>query len=259
MSGAFGPSSSRAISARGVAMNPEPLSPELLGEFRKLSACVVASAIETFDVRLRNTGFANSSVHSMFPELPPLVGYAATARILTADPPMEGHSYYARPDWWQYIRTIPEPRVIVIEDTDSHPGLGAFVGEVHANILLALGCAGLVTNGAVRDLPAVHATGFQMFAGNVSVSHGYAHVFDFGSSVELGGLQINPGDFVQGDLHGVQTIPREIAARVASVAHDILLKRKALIELCRSKDFTVAKLDETLRSMESNSMKFPNK
>jgi len=240
-------------------MNPEPLSPELLGEFRKLSACVVASAIETFDVRLRNTGFANSSVHSMFPELPPLVGYAATARILTADPPMEGHSYYARPDWWQYIRTIPEPRVIVIEDTDSHPGLGAFVGEVHANILLALGCAGLVTNGAVRDLPAVHATGFQMFAGNVSVSHGYAHVFDFGSSVELGGLQINPGDFVQGDLHGVQTIPREIAARVASVAHDILLKRKALIELCRSKDFTVAKLDETLRSMESSSMKFPNK
>jgi 4-hydroxy-4-methyl-2-oxoglutarate aldolase len=240
-------------------MNPEPLSPELLGEFRNLSACVVASAIETFDVRLRNTGFANSSVRSMFPAFPPLVGYAATARIRTADPPMEGHSYYARPDWWQYIRTIPEPRVVVIEDTDSHPGLGAFVGEVHANILLALGCAGLVTNGAVRDLPAVRATGFQMFAGNVSVSHGYAHVFDFGSSVELGGLQVNPGDLVQGDLHGVQTIPREIAARVASAAHDILLKRQALIEQCRSKDFTVAKLNETLRSMESHSTKFPNK
>jgi 4-hydroxy-4-methyl-2-oxoglutarate aldolase len=240
-------------------MNPEPLSPELLGEFSNLSTCVVASAIETFDVRLRNTGFANSSVRSIFPEFPPLVGYAATARILTADPPMEGHSYYARPDWWEYIRTIPEPRVVVIQDTDSEPGLGAFVGEVHANILLALGCVGLVTNGAVRDLPAVHATGFQMFAGNVSVSHGYAHVFDFGGSVEVGRLRINPGDLIQGDVHGVQTIPREIAARVAPVAHDILLKRKALIERCRSKDFTVAKLNETLRSMESNSTKFPNK
>ncbi len=240
-------------------MNPEPLSPELLGEFRKLSTCVVASAIETFDVRLRNTGFANSSVRSMFPDFSPLVGYAATARILTADPPMEGHSYYARPDWWQYIRTIPEPRVVVIQDTDSHPGLGAFVGEVHANILLALGCAGIVTNGAVRDLPAAHATGFQMFAGNVSVSHGYAHVFDFGGGVELGELKINPGDLIQGDLHGVQTIPREIAARVASVAHDILLKRKALIELCHAKGFTLAKLIEALRNMESNSTKFPNK
>jgi 4-hydroxy-4-methyl-2-oxoglutarate aldolase len=112
-------------------MNPEPLSPELLGEFRKLSTCVVASAIETFDVRLRNTGFANSSVRSIFPDLPPLVGYAATARILTADPPMEGHSYYARPDWWEYIRTIPEPRVVVIQDTDYQPGLGAFLGEEH--------------------------------------------------------------------------------------------------------------------------------
>jgi regulator of RNase E activity RraA len=98
-----------------------------------------------------------------------------------------------------------------------------------------------------------------MFAGNVSVSHGYAHVFDFGGSVELGGLKINPGDLIQGDLHGIQTIPREIAARVASAARDILLKRKALIELCHSKDFTVAKLIETLRSMESNSTKFPNK
>jgi|HubBroStandDraft_6_1064221.scaffolds.fasta_scaffold01287_1 4-hydroxy-4-methyl-2-oxoglutarate aldolase len=240
-------------------MNPEPLSPELLGEFRKLSTCVVASAIETFDVRLRNTGFANSSVRSIFPDLPPLVGYAATARILTADPPMEGHSYYARPDWWEYIRTIPEPRVVVIQDTDYQPGLGAFLGEVHANILLALGCAGLVTNGAVRDLPAVHATGFQMFAGNVSVSHGYAHVFDFGGGVDLGGLRINPGDLIQGDLHGVQTIPREIAARVASAAHNILLKRKALIELCHSRDFAGAKMNETLRNMESISTKFSNK
>jgi len=240
-------------------MNSEPLSPELLGEFRKLSTCVVASAIETFDVRLRNTGFANSSIRSMFPELPPLVGYAATARIRTSDPPMEGHGYYARPEWWEYIRTIPAPRIVVIQDVDPIPGLGAFVGEVHANILLALGCAGVVTNGAVRDLPAVHATGFQMFAGNVSLSHAYAHVFDFGGTAELGGLNIKPGDLLQGDVHGVQTIPRDIAARVASVAHDILMKRRVLIELCRSSDFTAAKLHETLRNMESNSTKFPNK
>jgi len=240
-------------------MNPGPLSPELLDEFRKLSTCVVASAIETFDVRLRNSGFANSNVRCMFPDLPRLVGYAATARIRTADPPMEGHSYYSRPDWWQYIQTIPEPRIVVVQDVDSTPGLGAFVGEVHANILLALKCAGVVTDGGVRDLLAVRQTGFQMFAGNVSMSHAYAHVFDFGGTVEVGGLRVKPGDLIQGDLHGVQTIPREIAVRVAAEAHDILLRRKALIELCHSEDFTIAKLNETLRSMESNSTKFPNK
>jgi regulator of RNase E activity RraA len=172
---------------------------------------------------------------------------------------MEGHSYYARPDWWQYIRTIPEPRIVIVQDVDSTPGRGAFVGVVHANILLALGCSGIVTNGAVRDLPEVHAAGFRLFAGSVSVSHAYAHVFDFGGTVELGGLKVKPGDLIQGDLHGVQTIPREIAAGVSSVARDILLKRGSLIELCRSKDFTIEKLHDSLRRMESNSTNLPKK
>ena len=35
-------------------MNSESLLPELLDEFRNMSTCVVADAIETFDLRLRN-------------------------------------------------------------------------------------------------------------------------------------------------------------------------------------------------------------
>jgi 4-hydroxy-4-methyl-2-oxoglutarate aldolase len=240
-------------------MNSESLLPELLDEFRNMSTCVVADAIETFDLRLRNAGFANSTIRCVFPDLPPLVGYAVTTRIRTADPPMEGHTYYARPDWWQHVQTIPKPRIIVAEDVDSTPGIGAFVGEVHSKILLALGCAGIVTNGAVRDLPAVRAAGFQMFASNVSVSHAYAHVFDFGGTVQLGGLTISPGDLIQGDLHGVQTIPREIAAPVASAAREVLRKRTILIKLCHSADFTIAKLYETLQRIESNPTQFPNK
>jgi 4-hydroxy-4-methyl-2-oxoglutarate aldolase len=232
-------------------MRMEPLSPAVLDQLRKLSTCIVSNAIETFDSRLRNTGFTNSSVRCIFPELPTLVGYATTVRIRTADPPMEGHTYYARPDWWRYLQTIPEPRVVVIQDLDNRPGLGAFVGEIHANILMSLGCAGIVTNGAVRGLPAIQAAGFQMFAGNVSVSHAYAHVFDFGGTVEVGGMNVQPGDLIQGDLHGVQTIPREIAARVPSAAHEILQKRKALIELCCSKDFTLEKLREAVQRIES--------
>ena len=117
------------------------------------------------------------------------MGYAATARIRTANPPMEGHGYsYERTDWWNHILSIPAPRIVVIEDVDEPAGLGAFVGEVNANILLALRCEGLVTNGAVRDLDEVRRSGFQMFAGNVSVSHAYAHIFDFGGPVKVGGL-----------------------------------------------------------------------
>ncbi len=144
-------------------------------------------------MRLPNTGFADSHIRCIFEELPPMVGHAATARIRSASPPIEGDGYhYARTDWWNHILSVPPPRVVVLEDLDHPAGLGAFIGEVNANILMALGCAGLVTNGAVRDLNEVHSIGFPMFAGNASVSHSYAHIFDFGGPVVVGGLEVQP-------------------------------------------------------------------
>lgn len=232
-------------------MNVEPLMPLQLEQLRSLSTCVVASAIETFGVRLRNSGFTDSRLHCFFPEMPTTVGYAATARIRSSDPPMEGHSYYERGAWWDSLLKIPEPRVVVIEDVDSNPGLGAFFGAVHANILLALGCVAVVTNGAVRDLTDVRASGLQMFAGNVSVSHAYAHVFDFAGTVEIAGLSVQPGDLIQADQHGVQTIPRAIAPRVPAKALEIVQQRKQLIEFCRSDSFSIAKLRERLKELES--------
>jgi regulator of RNase E activity RraA len=187
----------------------------------------------------------------MFPELPPMVGYAATARIRSSDPPMEGRSYYDRTEWWNELLKIPVPRVVVIEDLDDPPGLGAFIGEVHANILQTLGCVGLVTNGAVRDLPPVRKNGFPLFAGNVAVSHGYAHVFDFGGAVQVGGLKIQRGDLIHADLHGVQTIPAAIADKVPAAAQDILEKRKLLINFCKSPDFALAKLRQKVKEIES--------
>jgi 4-hydroxy-4-methyl-2-oxoglutarate aldolase len=232
-------------------MNAEPVTPPYLEELRALSTCVVASAIEAFGVRLRNRGFSDSSLHCMFPERPAAVGYAATARIRGSDPPMEGHSYYDRGAWWDSLLKISAPRIVVIEDADSTPGLGAFIGEVHANILLALGCVAVVTNGAVRDLPEVRQSGLQLFAGNISVSHAYAHVFDFGGTVEIAGLTVHPGDLIQGDLHGVQTIPREIAARVPQKTREIIESRKQLTHLCHSKDFSIAEFIQKAKELES--------
>ena len=218
---------------------------EQLGQF---STCIVASAVETFRVRLPNTGFADSKIRCIFEDRPPLAGYAATARIRSATPPMEGHGYnYERSEWWNHILSVPGPRVVVLEDLDDPPGLGAFVGEVNANILRALGCVGLVTNGGVRDLLGVRLTGLQMFAGNVSVSHAYAHIFDFGGPVVVGGLKIEPGDLIHGDRHGVQTIPLEIADKIPAAAHEILQRRQRLVGVCHSADFTTENLRAAIK------------
>ena len=160
----------------------------LVDAFRRLDTCKVANAIETFGVRLRNEGFADSTIRALFDDLPPIVGHAVTARIRSSvPPPVIGNNYHDRTDWWNYILTVPAPRFVVIEDADARPGVGAFIGEVHANILKALGCVGYATNGAVRDLPRVHGLGFQLFAPHVSVTHSYVHIVDFGEPVRLGG------------------------------------------------------------------------
>jgi regulator of RNase E activity RraA len=233
------------------------LNDDLLWQLRGLSSCVLASAIESCEVRLRNTGFADRTIRCLFPELPAIVGHAVTARVRTAEPPMEGgtyydhgRAYYDQSDWWKYILTVEPPRIVVIEDLDQPKGVGAFLGEVHVNILRALDCAGAITDGNVRDVPQAHASSFQIFAGGVSVSHAYAHILDFGGPIEVAGLNVGSGDLIHGDLHGVQTVPVEIVNEILLAARKILRRRRNLADLCRSADFSLEKLQTALQETQ---------
>jgi regulator of RNase E activity RraA len=145
---------------------------------------------------------------------------------------------------------VPEPRIVVLKDMDNPPGRGAFIGDVHSAILRALGCVGVVTDGAVRELPRVREMDFHLFAGNVAVSHAYAHIFHFGAPVTVGGLEVHPGDLLHGDQHGVLSIPRQIAAQVPAVATQLRQKEDQLIAACREGEIPLEKLREIIRILE---------
>jgi regulator of RNase E activity RraA len=218
------------------------LTLEQLEALRRLDACTLANAIETFHERLRNEGFVDSSLRCLFPRLQPMLGYAATIKIRGSAPPTTEGSYPDRTDWWDYVLSLPAPRVVVIQDVSSKPGLGSLVGAVHMNILRTLHCDGVVTNGSVRDIPAAESAGFHLFAGSVSVSHAYVHIVEIGTPVLIGGLKIHSGDLLHGDLHGVQSLPLDIAGRVPEVAARIAAQEQSLIALCRSPEFSLDKL-----------------
>jgi regulator of RNase E activity RraA len=218
------------------------LTSEQLEILRRVDACTLANAIETFHERLRNEGFADNSIHCLFPKLPPMLGYAATLKIRGSAPPTASSNYPDRTDWWDYIISLPAPRVVVIQDVATKTGLGSLLGAVHVNILRALGCVGAMTNGSVRDLPATEKLGFQLFAKNVTVSHAYVHIVEFGTPVEVGGLKIQSGDLLHGDLHGVQSIPSDIAGKIPLAAAEIIAREQELITLSQSKDFSIEKL-----------------
>jgi len=132
--------------------------------------------------------------------------------------------------------------VIVIADVDPAPGVGAFFGELHAEISKGLGAVGYVTNGAVRDLPALSASKFQCFAGGTSVSHAYAHLVDIAEPIEIGGLTIHSGDLLHADCHGVLKVPVEIAPDLPGVVSQIAERERQLVELCRQPHFSIEQL-----------------
>jgi len=227
---------------------PSKISHADFDRLAALDTCSASNAIERLHVRPRNEGFVSGAVRSRFPGFPPMLGYAVTGRIRTSAPPMASACYYDRIDFWKYLASMPAPRVMVLQDVDPSPGFGAFVGEVHAAIGLALKCIGYVTNGAVRDLPAAKALRFHLFSGSVAVSHAYAHLIDFGSPVEIAGLKVSPGDLMHGDCHGVYSIPIQIASEVPAEAAKIASAENLLKEFCRSPNFSLDQLEEKIRS-----------
>jgi 4-hydroxy-4-methyl-2-oxoglutarate aldolase len=213
----------------------------VIDALKKISSPSVANAIETFNVRPRNQGNMSSEIRTLFPGLGALVGYAVPCVIRAEPQPLQNHraSTYG---WWDYVLTIPAPRVVVVHDLDDPRGQGAQWGEVQANIHKALGCAGVITDGSVRDLDEVKALGFQFAAAHVSVSHAYVHMVDFGLPIKVGGLWVKPGDLIHADHHGVVTIPQDVAARIPEAVAAVEADERKIIKVCQASDFSVDKL-----------------
>ena len=222
-----------------------PIDADLLETLRKIPSCSIANAIETFNYQPRNVGFMGPEIKSIFPNMGHMAGYAVTAKIV-ADAPPSGHMNVARTEWVDAIMKIPAPRVLVLEDLDWPNPIGSFWGEVQANLHRALGAVGTVTNGGVRDLDEMQEVGFFAFASCVLVSHAYVHIADVGTPVKIGGLEVNPGDIIQGDQHGVIKIPRDLAADIPAAVKRVEDGEQELIGYANSEGFTVEGLKEML-------------
>lgn len=221
------------------------LSTTDLEALQKISTPTVSNAVELFNLRPRNEGFMSPEIRSLFPDLGVMVGYAVTARFGAEQPATKPTSRY---DLWKRIVEIPEPRVMVMQDLDYPPGVGAYFGEVQSTIHKRLGCVGVVTNGHVRDLDEVHPMGFHYFAGGVCVSHAYVHLIDFGGPVKVGGVIVRTGDLIHADKHGVLIVPPGIVRDIPQAAAKVAEREQTIIGHCKSPNFS---LEELKRIYES--------
>lgn len=219
------------------------LSSEQLAELRQFNTPTISNAIELFDVRPRHTGFLPHTIRCLLPELGVMVGYAVTSQT-RANPPETSEGPDQTANYLRWVAAQPGPKVAVGQDLDQPTGLGAQFGEVNATIHKKLGCVGHLTDGCPRDLDEVRALDFHLFGLNPCVSHAYVRLVDFGKPVTLAGVEIQPGDLIHADRHGVCLIPYAVAARLAEACRQVERLERPLLEICRGGAFT---LEEYLR------------
>jgi regulator of RNase E activity RraA len=84
------------------------------------------------------------------------------------------------------------------------------------------GAAALVTDGCIRDLPAMQKVEMPLYArGDHPRTFGEVHVpFDLNVPVQCAGVLVMPGDIVVGDEEGVVIIPANVAAKVAAAGEE---------------------------------------
>jgi len=220
-----------------------PIDAELLRLLRSVDTPTVCNAIEEVQGRRRNDGFTRAPVTCADPALPPIVGFARTAKIMASAPPRSPAAALRelRIAYYTYASTGPGPTVSVIEDVDPTPGIGAFWGEVNSAIHRGLGITGCLTNGSFRDLGAL-APGFQIIGGSIMPSHAFVHVTAIDCPVSVFGLVVRPGDLVHADRHGAVIIEADLIAHIARGIALTTRKEAPVLAAARSANFSVERL-----------------
>ena len=208
------------------------LSPETLDQLAKFDTPTICNAIELFYVRPRNTGFMNDTLTACFPQFPPMVGFAFTTTFRSMASPPKGDAYTGLADQVAAYDQLPGPPVMVFQDLDQ-PCVSATFGEVMCTIYKAYGARGIITSGTGRDLDQVEAIQFPAFTSGTICAHGYCHMLQMNIPVTVGGIWIEPGALLHGDLNGVTTVPVEIASEIPDACREIMVAEQYVLDYCR--------------------------
>ncbi|HOA93144.1 MAG TPA: RraA family protein [Quisquiliibacterium sp.] len=109
-------------------------------------------------------------------------------------------------------------------------------GEILSMGALRKGVAGVVVDGAVRDVDACEAFGFPVHArGTVPITaRGRIVQEAWNVPVRLGDVAVRPGDIVMADVNGVVVVALEQLDRVLEAAEQIFDKEARMIEALRA-------------------------
>lgn len=197
---------------------PVPLEPALRNALLEASTATITTRL--FDLGLRNCYLQGP--RWLNPSGARLVGEAFTLRYIPAREDLDVLDIFDDPGHPQRlaVETVRPGAVLVIDSRGKRRA--ASIGHILATRLQCRGVAGLVTDGAVRDLDGIVGLDMPVFAAGASATTnlGLHHAVDMQVPIACGDVPVYPGDVIVGDMDGVVCIPRELAESIAYASRD---------------------------------------
>lgn len=227
------------------------MTPSLLKLMQSVDTPTVCNAIEVAQGKRGFNAFTRGTMLSSAPEEGAIVGYARTAKIAAINPPEEAPEIIKerRMAYYQHMASGPRPAITVIEDLDFPDCIGAFWGEINTTVHQGFGIAGTLTNGVMRDLGDL-PEGFPVVAGSVGPSHGFVHVKEIGTPVNIFGMMVEDGDLVHADRHGALVVPQDVIPLLEDAINKLLSTERIVLDAARADDFDFDKFAEAWAEFE---------
>lgn len=187
----------------------------LIAGFKKTYPASVADAVELV------TGQRGFMTHDMKPVIAgPLVGRAVTSLVRPASPEQATPALSTKHSVEMIDNARPgEVGVIVMEGTLDIAAMGNLMGTAAK----VRGMAGMVIDGAVRDVWDLRRMGLTIYARATSPATAVGRYATVARNipVECAGVTVKPGDIIVADEDGVVVVPQERAAEVLKKAQEI--------------------------------------
>ena len=177
----------------------------------------------TLQTQMFARGLRNTFVFGLRPLNPGAARFAAeafTLRYIPAREDLDVLEAFRDPRHPQRhaIESVGPGQVLVMDCRGD--ARAASAGHILTTRLLRRGAAALVTDGSVRDSPAIRRMEFPVFTSAVSATTNLVlhHAVDLQVPIGCAGVAVFPGDILVGDEEGVVVIPRMLAAEIAGPA-----------------------------------------
>ena len=214
---------------------------DIVRDFERVAADIVEQAAKFPSSIFADVAGRRGALHGRISPLAPsmrLAGPAVTVEVRPGDNLMI-HAALA----------LAKPGDVIVVDGKGDLS-SALMGEIMCQQAAALGIAGVVIDGAVRDSEAIRELGLPMYAAGLNPNGPTKFVPGrLNHPISIGGVTVHPGDLVVGDADGVTVIERaKAAAMLPLAAEKVEMETKRIADIKSRKALRPGWLDGALRA-----------